>query len=109
MIIQGTIAKGKSYLISAIYQLLEKLSYLEYYPLLLLAPTKVIAFNTGATIIHGTLWILVVEFEILEGKKLINFQEELQHIKYVLIYELYRTKIIRINRFMPSSSFFTIF
>lgn len=88
MIIQGTIGIDKSYLIHAIRQALQDASTPQCSPLLLLAPSWVPTFNIGASIIHSTLRIPLTYFVELEGTRITAFQEELQHIKYILIDEM---------------------
>ncbi|XP_057853551.2 uncharacterized protein LOC131063676 [Cryptomeria japonica] len=88
MIIQGTVGTGKSYLIHAIHQTLNNASGSQCSPLLLLAPTGVAAFNIGASTIHSSLRIPIVDFAELEGTRLTSLQEEIQHIKYILIDEM---------------------
>ncbi|XP_057838552.2 uncharacterized protein LOC131048569 [Cryptomeria japonica] len=88
MIIQGTAGTGKSYLIHAIRQTLNDASGSQCSPLLLLAPTGVAAFNIGASTIHSTLRIPIADFAELEGTRLTSLQEEIQHIKYILIDEM---------------------
>ncbi|XP_057871644.2 ATP-dependent DNA helicase pfh1-like [Cryptomeria japonica] len=88
MIIQGTTGTGKSYLISAISQTLQNAASPQCSPLLLLAPTRVVAFNIGASTIHSKLRIPIKEFSELQGTRLMTFQEEISHIKYILIDEM---------------------
>ena len=57
-------------------------------PLLLLTPTRVATFNIGGSTIHSKLKILVKDFMQLEGTHLTSFQEEMSHIKYILIDEM---------------------
>ena len=87
MIIQGTVGMGKSYLIGAINQALQNESFPQFSPLLL-APTGVAAFNIGASTIHSKLRIPIKDFTQLQGIRLTCFQEELSHIKYILIDEM---------------------
>lgn len=55
MIIQGTAGIGKSYLIIFIKNMLHKNSPQQKNPILVLAPTRIAAFNIHATTIHSTL------------------------------------------------------
>ncbi|XP_059073384.1 uncharacterized protein LOC131874156 [Cryptomeria japonica] len=88
MIIQGTAGTGKSYLIGAISQALENAAMPSRSPLLLLAPTGVAAFNIGASKVHSKLRIPIRDFTQLQGTRLAIFQEEMVHIKYILIDEM---------------------
>ena len=65
MIIQGTAGTKKSYLIVAIKNTLENLSHPGKSPLLLLAPTRVAAFNISETIVHSALHIQIREINPL--------------------------------------------
>ena len=106
MIIQGTAGTGKSYLIGAIKNTLANLSHPGKSPLLLLAPTGVAAFNISATIVHYALHIPIKEINPFRGPSLINLQEELRSVKYILIDEMsfIGKKSINQNRFntLPS-------
>ncbi|XP_059076868.1 uncharacterized protein LOC131031330 [Cryptomeria japonica] len=82
---QGT---GKSYLIGAISQALENAAMPSRSPLLLLAPTGVAVFNIGASTVHSKLRIPIRDFTQLQGTRLAIFQEEMAHIKYILIDEM---------------------
>ncbi|XP_059063033.1 uncharacterized protein LOC131855999 [Cryptomeria japonica] len=88
MIIQRIAGTGKSYLIVAISQALQNVAMPCRSPLLFLAPIGVVAFNIGASTIHSKLRIPVREFCPLEGTRLTSFQEEMIHIKYILIDEM---------------------
>ncbi|XP_059074931.1 uncharacterized protein LOC131075850 [Cryptomeria japonica] len=88
MIIQGTTGTGKSYLIGAINQSFQNATMPCHSLLLLLAPTGVVAFNIGASIVHSKLKIPIRDFSELEGTRLTSFQEEMPHIKYILIDEM---------------------
>ena len=48
----------------------------------------VATFNIGASTIHSKLRIPIKEFTELQGIRLTHFQEELSHIKYILIDEM---------------------
>ncbi|XP_059070522.1 uncharacterized protein LOC131040138 [Cryptomeria japonica] len=88
MIIQGTTRTGKSYLIGTISQTLQNAASPKCSPLLLLAPTGVVAFNIGASTIHSKLRIPIKNFSELQGTRLTTFQEEISHIKYILLDEM---------------------
>ena len=88
MIIQGTAGTGKSYLIGAIKHAMETDSLPNKSPLLLLAPTGVAAFNISASTIHSALKIPVRDMIELQGSRLISLQEEMRHVKYILIDEM---------------------
>lgn len=88
MIIQGTTRIGKIYLIGAISQTLQNVASPQRYPLLLLAPTGVASFNIGASTIHSKLRVPIKEFSEIQGTRLTTFQEEISHIKYILIDEI---------------------
>ena len=88
MIIQGTTGTGKSYLIGAISQSLQNAAMPSISPLLLLAPIGVPTFNIGASTVHSKLKIPIQKFSQLEGTRLTTFQEEMSHIKYILIDEM---------------------
>ena len=55
---------------------------------MLLAPTGVAAFNIQASTIHAALHLLIKYFTPLEDNALEKFQEELKHIRYILINEM---------------------
>jgi hypothetical protein len=88
MIIQGTTGTGKSYLISCFKASLNMHSPYGQSPILLLAPTGVASFNIQATTIHETLKIPIKKFHPLQAQTLAVFQEEMKHIRYVLIDEM---------------------
>ena len=88
MIIQGTVGMGNSYLIGAIKNTLENLSHPGKSPLLLLAPTGVADFNISPRIVHSALHIPIKEINPLRGPSLINIQEDLRNVKYILIDEM---------------------
>ena len=88
MIIQGTAGTGKSYLIGAIKHAMETDSLPNKSPLLLLAPTGVAAFNISASTLHSALKIPVRDMIELQGSRLISLQEEMRHVKYILIDEM---------------------
>ena len=85
MIIQGTTGTRKSYLIHCISHALAASTTSGKSPLLLLAPTGIVAFNTHAKTIHSTLKIPIKDMQPLKGHSLSIFQEEMKHIRYVLI------------------------
>ena len=88
MIIQGTKGTGKSYLIGAISQSLENVAMPSWSPLLLLVATGVATFNIGASTVHSKLKIPIQDFSQLQGMRLTSFQEDMTHIKYILIDEM---------------------
>jgi hypothetical protein len=88
MLIQGIVGIGKSYLIGAITQSLQIEAMPSPSPLLLLAPTGVATFNIGASTIHSKLRIPIKDFSQLYGARLTSFQEDMAHIKYILIDEM---------------------
>ena len=88
MIIQGTISTRNSYLIGAIKNTLDNVSHPRKSPLILLSLTRVASFNISATRIHSTLCIPVKEINHLQGPQLITLQEEMKHVKYILIDEM---------------------
>jgi hypothetical protein len=88
MIIQGTVGTGKSYLIGAIKHAMEIDSLPNKSPLLLLAPIGVATFNISASTIHSALCIPVRDMNDLQGSCLISLQEEIKHVKYILIDEM---------------------
>ena len=57
-------------------------------PLLLLALIGVATFNIGASTIHSKLKIPIRDFSQLEGARFTSLQEEMSHIKYILIDEM---------------------
>ena len=75
LVIQGTTGTCKSYLISCLKYALQNASGHNVSPLLLLAPTGVVAFNIHALTIHSTLRIPTAEMHPLEGQSLSNLQE----------------------------------
>ncbi|XP_057835431.2 uncharacterized protein LOC131045798 [Cryptomeria japonica] len=88
LVIQGTIGTGKSFVIDYIRRQLN--SNLEHaqYPLLVLAPTGISAYNVQATTIHATLCIPIQEYKPLKGHSLLMFQEQRKHLRYILIDEM---------------------
>ena len=88
MIIQGTTGTRISYLIGSISQSLQNAAMPSLSPFLLLAPIGVTTFNIGASTIHSKLKIPIQDFCQLEGTRLTIFQEEMTHIKYILIDEM---------------------
>jgi hypothetical protein len=57
-------------------------------PFLFLAPTGITAFNIHARTIHSALKIPIKDMRPLQGKSLAIFQEEMRHIRYILIDEM---------------------
>ncbi|XP_057835128.1 uncharacterized protein LOC131045552 [Cryptomeria japonica] len=88
MIVQGTAGNGKSFLIDCIRKELNISPPMTANPLLVLAPTGVAAFNIQATTIHAGLRIPIREMHPLTGQSLMTLQEQLKHIKYILIDEM---------------------
>jgi ATP-dependent DNA helicase PIF1 len=88
MIIQGTAGTGKSFLIHSISHALSTSSVDGNSPLLLLAPTGIAAFNIRARTIHSALKIPIKDMRPLQGQSLAIFQEEMRHIRYILIDEM---------------------
>ena len=88
LVIQGTVGTGKSYLISCLKFTLQTTSEQNSCPLLLLAPMGVADFNIHASTIHFALRIPIGEMHPLEGQSLSKLQEELRHIRYILIDEM---------------------
>lgn len=85
IIIQGTTSTRKSYLIHCISH---ALSISMTSILLFLAPTKITAFNIHAKTICLTLKMPIKDMKPLKGRSLSIFQEEIRHIRYVLIDEM---------------------
>ena len=77
MIIQGTVGTGKSFLIHCIFEDLSNFSSDGRIPLLLLAPTGIVAFNIHAKTIHLALKIPIKDMQPLQGQTLAGFQEEI--------------------------------
>ena len=88
MIIQGTAGTGKSLLINCIKDMLISLASPEPSLIMLLAPTGVVAFNIQASKIHSAPHLPIKDLMPLEGNALAKFQEELRHIRYILIGEM---------------------
>ena len=88
MVIQGTTGTGKYYLIYCSKYALQTPCEQSGCVLLLLAPTGVAAFNIRASTIHSALRIPIGEMQPLEGQSLSKLQEELRHIRYILIDEM---------------------
>ena len=89
MVIKGTAGIEKSYLIGDIKNALEVESLLGKITLFrLLAPMGVATFNISAKTIHSTVHILIKEITHLQGSRLINLQEEMKHVMYILIDEM---------------------
>ena len=75
-------------MIGAIKNTLANISHPGKSPLLILAPTGVASFNISATTVHSALHIQIKEINPLRGPSLINLQEELRFVKYILINEM---------------------
>ena len=88
MVIKGTTGIEKSYLIGDIKNAHEIEFLLGKIPLLLLAPMGVATFNISATTVHFAFHILFKEITHLQGSHLINLQEEMKHVMYILIDEM---------------------
>lgn len=84
-IVCGTAGTGKSYVITALRQLLGKRA-------LLIAPTGVAACNIKGATIHSALRIPAVvsenDFCCLKGEALSSLQEEFEHVKYIILDEM---------------------
>ena len=77
MVVQGITGTGKSFFIRCIRESPSLTKNFSQSPILLLAPTDVVAFNIQASAIHSTLQILIKNFMSLEGNSLSKLQEEL--------------------------------
>ena len=88
MIIQGTVGTGKSFLIHYISHALSTSIDNGRSLFLLLAPTGIAAFNIHAKTINSTLKIPIKDMRPLQGQSLAIFQEEMRHIRYILIDEM---------------------
>src|SRR5205823_11240396 len=91
IIIMGTAGTGKSYLIRAIRERLQKMSREESEPpVIVIAPTGVAAFNINGTTIHSTLSIPICNDKRLvdiDGERLKQLQKRLHKIHYIIIDE----------------------
>ena len=56
--------------------------------MLLRAPTGIAAFNIHAKTIHSALKIPIRDMKPLQGQSLALFQEQMRHIRYILIDEM---------------------
>ncbi|XP_059074789.1 uncharacterized protein LOC131874875 [Cryptomeria japonica] len=88
IIVQGTAGTGKSHLITSIKSALKRSAPNGQSPLLLLAPTGVVAFNIQASTIHSALRIPIKEMHPLQGQTLASFQESMYFIRYIIIDEM---------------------
>ena len=88
MIIQGTAGTGKSHLIKCIRHALRSNVQTQQQQILILAPTRVAAFNINATTIHSALKIPIKDMHPLSGQGLTTFQEAMRYIRYILIDEM---------------------
>ena len=88
MIIQGTNGTRKSYLIPYKYHVLATSTTNEKTPIVLHDPIWIYAFNIHAKTIHSTIKIPIKDMQPLKGQSLAIFQEEMRHIRYVLIDEM---------------------
>jgi DNA replication protein DnaC len=88
MIIQGIAGTGKSFLIHCISHALSASVANGHSPLLLLALTRIVSFNIHAKTIHSALKIPIKYMRPLQGQSLAIFQEEMRHIRYILIDEM---------------------
>ena len=75
LVIQVTVRTGNAYLISYLKFALQTASEQNSYPLLLLAPTGVPAFNIHASTIHSALQIPIGEMHPFQGQSLSKVQE----------------------------------
>src|SRR3989440_1844252 len=91
IIIMGTAGTGKSYLIRAIRERLQKMSREESEPpVIVIAPTGVAAFNINGTTIHSTLSIPICNDKRLvdiDWERLKQLQKRLHKIHYIIIDE----------------------
>lgn len=88
MLMQGTIGTNKSFLIECLKNAFLSTSCNRSSPLLLLSPTGIAIFHINALTIHSGLHIPVSSMQPLEGKSLLNLEEQFQHVKYILIDEM---------------------
>jgi hypothetical protein len=88
MIIQGTTRTEKSYLIISFKASLNMHSPYGHSLILLIPPTRVSSFNIQETTIHVALKIAIKQLWHLQAQTLGGFQEEMKHIRYVLIDEM---------------------
>ena len=72
----------------AIKNALEAEPFPEKSPLLPLAPTVVAAFKISARRIHSVLQIPIKDTSPLKGSSLMTLQQDLKHVKYILIDEM---------------------
>ena len=88
MIIQRKTGTGKSYLIHCIREIITTSAQNEKNALLALAPMGVAAYNIQATTIHTGLCIPIKYMHPLQGQSLTTLQEDLKHVRYILIDEM---------------------
>jgi len=88
MIIQGIVGTRKSLLINCIKDMLISLASSKPSPIVLLTSTGVSSFNIQASTIHFSMHLPIKDLMPLEGNALAKFQEELRHIRYILIDEM---------------------
>ncbi|CAG8808303.1 20251_t:CDS:2, partial [Cetraspora pellucida] len=91
IIIMRTADTGKSYLINAIWQLLQKIATrngIESFSIIVLVLTRVAAFNIHRTMIHSALSILINSNNIdIKDESLKQLQKKLNGIRYIIINE----------------------
>ena len=85
MIIPSTVGIGKSSLIGCISHALSSATMNGKISLLLLAPNGIATFNICGKTIHSALKISIKYIKPLCGQALVVFQEEMRHIRYILI------------------------
>src|SRR6266498_5584034 len=91
IIIMGTAGTGKSYLIRTIRQRLQTMCGEESNPpVIVIAPTRVAAFNINGATIHSTLSIPICNDKRLvdiDGKRLKQLQKRMNMVHYIIIDE----------------------
>src|ERR1051325_9991126 len=88
----GIAGTGKSYLIKAIQSMLHEMSENggSKTPILVLAPTGIIAFNIRGMTIYSALSIPIINGNNnydMEGERLKKLQQRLENVKYIIIDE----------------------